>query len=281
MDYYKYHGLGNDYIVIDPNKFHMDLSPAHAQLICDRHYGIGSDGILFGPVQNESGEIGLRIFNPDGSEAEKSGNGLRIFARYLVDEGYEREKRPFSIGTKGGKVRVCVLDKAERIQVKMGKVTFWNTEIPMVGERREVVNEELMIDDKAIYVTCLSVGNPHCVIPMDEISPTIAKQLGPKIESHKCFPNRINIQLLKVIDRRTIYIEIWERGAGYTLASGSSSCAAAAAAYRLGFIDNQVEVHMPGGRLDIKIHPNGQLELTGPVSAISKGFFEDDLKKKL
>jgi diaminopimelate epimerase len=242
----KYHGLGNDYLVIDPNVRDVAMTEANIRLICDRNFGVGSDGILYGPLLD--GDIPrLRILNPDGSEAEKSGNGLRIFAKYLVEKKYVRSKT-FQIKTLGGTVSVQVKDDAaNRIRINMGKVTFISSEIPVSGERREVVNETLNVNGADYQVTCLSIGNPHCVIPMEQVSEEQARAIGPFVENHQRFPNRINMQLLKVIDRANIDIRIWERGAGYTLASGSSSCAAACAAHKLGLVDRDITVHMPGG----------------------------------
>lgn len=276
----KYHGLGNDYLVIDPNVHDINLTADTIRLICDRNFGIGSDGILYGPVR-DSNIPEVRIFNPDGSEAEKSGNGLRIFAKYLFESKYV-DKKNFNIKTSGGTVTVQIQDdKANMININMGKVTFLSTEISINGPEREVVNEELEINKVKYKVTCLSIGNPHCVIPTEDISEEKARQLGPLIENHEMFPNRINMQLLKVIDRNNIEIQIWERGAGYTLASGSSSCAAAAAAYKLKLVNNKINVRMPGGNLFVEIDENGEIFMTGPVEGVFEGHFHIDLNKKL
>jgi diaminopimelate epimerase len=279
-DFFKYHALGNDYIVIDPNKTNINLSAENIKLICHRNFGVGSDGILYGPIfQGEN--ILLKIFNPDGSEAEKSGNGIRIFSRYLVDVGYVIEDS-FTIYTLGGKVSVEILDdKARLIKVNMGTVTFDSELIPVKGERREVVNESLLIHGKEYKVTCLSIGNPHCVIPLNTISKDLVLQLGPDVENNEVFPNRINIQLLKIIDKNNMQIEIWERGAGYTLASGSSSCAAANAAFRLGLVENKIKVHMPGGKIDVEIMKNGDIFMTGSVTSIARGEFAADLWEQI
>jgi diaminopimelate epimerase len=276
----KYHGLGNDYLVIDPNVQDFVMTEANIRLICDRNFGVGSDGILYGPTFKDDVPA-LRIFNPDGSEAEKSGNGLRIFAKYLFEKKYVRSKS-FKIQTLGGIVDVQIQDKtAGLIRINMGKVTFISNEIPVVGAPREVVNEALDINGTEYKVTCLSIGNPHCVIPMEEVSEEAARAIGPFVENHKMFPHRINLQIVRVIDRANIDIRIWERGAGYTLASGSSSCAAAAASHKLGFVDNDVTVHMPGGTLRIEIGADGQIRMTGPVEGTFEGRFHPDLQRKI
>ncbi len=276
----KYHGLGNDYLVIDPNVRDVAMTEENIRLICDRNFGVGSDGILYGPILD--GDIPrLRILNPDGSEAEKSGNGLRIFAKYLFEKKYVPSKN-FKIKTLGGIVDVQVKDDtANLIRINMGKVTFISNEIPVAGDRREVVDEPLDVNGVQYRVTCLSIGNPHCVIPMEEVSEEKARQIGPYVENHKTFPNRINLQILRVMDRANIDIRIWERGAGYTLASGSSSCAAACAAHRLGLVDNDITVHMPGGQLHIEIMDDGEVFMTGPVEGTFEGCFHPDLRKKI
>jgi len=278
--FYKYHALGNDYIVIDPQKTKVNLSEENIQLICHRNFGVGSDGILYGPLLHHN-SIYFKILNPDGSEAEKSGNGIRIFSRYLFDAGYLTSKH-FTLETLGGTVHVELLDAtASRIKVDMGLVTFESKKIPVNGICREVVDEKLEIKGQMYHMTCLSVGNPHCVIPMDTISKALAENIGPIIENHELFPNRINVQLLKVLDRHNIQIEIWERGAGYTLASGSSSCAAASAAFKLGLVDNVVDVHMPGGTINIVIDHGCHVQMTGSVTGVGQGMFMDDLWTKI
>jgi len=279
-DFYKYHALGNDYIVIDPNQTNIDINEQNIKIICNRNIGLGSDGILYGPIFDQQ-KIKLRIFNPDGSEAEKSGNGIRMFSKYLADANYINE-RTFSISTLGGEVSVEIIDlKDGLIKVDMGSVTFQSDLIPVIGERRKVIREPLQVDDESLEVTCVSIGNPHCVIPVTNISKERVLQLGSKIENHPTFPNKINLQLLYVIDKHNIQIEIWERGAGYTMASGSSSCAAASVAYELGLVKREVKVHMPGGEIDIDIKPSGHVYMTGMCTAVAKGEFLDEFKNRL
>jgi diaminopimelate epimerase len=280
MQFYKYHALGNDYIVLDPQKVKINLNKENIRFICHRNYGVGSDGILLGPIFTGD-KINLHIYNPDGSEAEKSGNGLRIFSKYLIDAGYVKEKK-FSVNTIVDQVSIEVLNyDPVLIKIDMGKVTFKSNEIPVNGKVREVINEPFSLNGIFYSITCLSIGNPHCVIPLDKISEALAREIGPFIENNSLFPNRINVQLLKVTDRRNISIEIWERGAGYTLASGSSSCAAASAAYKLGLVDRSVCVTMPGGILDIDIDESGRVHMIGPVSSVAEGNFSKEMLVKL
>lgn len=279
-DFFKYHALGNDYIVIDPNKSSLALTEDNIRLICHRNFGVGSDGILYGPLL-EGGQMRLRILNPDGSEAEKSGNGIRIFSRYLVEAGYVTG-RDFSIVTAGGTVAVAVLDEAASlIKVDMGVASFSSAALPAGGPPREILGEKLTLAGAEYAVNCVSMGNPHCVISLDDISRETAEKLGPLVENHPLFPRRTNVQFLKVVDRGNIRIEIWERGAGYTLASGSSSCAAASVAHRLGLTGPAVKVHMPGGIIDIEIRPDGHVFMTGPVTGVMAGLFAADLRRQL
>lgn len=278
MRFAKYHALGNDYLVLNPADFPSWPEPSVAQIrvICHRNFGVGSDGILWGPLPSQSSNVALRIFNPDGSEAEKSGNGLRIFSRYLWDQGLIRTD-VFTVETPGGQVRAEIKDSGRLITIDMGRVSFASGEIPVAGAGREVINEHLRIQDRDFTFCAATIGNPHCVIPLPEISESLARRYGPDIEVHSIFPRRINVQFLQVLDRKNIRIEIWERGAGYTLASGSSSSAAAAVARRLHLIDDRVTVHMPGGALDIEIAPDFAIRMTGTVNKVADGVLHPEL----
>ena len=277
MNFFKYHALGNDYIVIDPKSFAPELDEKNIKLICHRNFGVGSDGILYGPLPSERAPYRLRIFNPDGREAEKSGNGLRIFCRYLFDQQLVTENKEFLVDTLGGVVRATIFDGGKMIQVDMGKVSFWSDAIPMTGPRREVIRETLGVGEKTFNICAATIGNPHCVILLPEISDALAKTYGPAIETHSNFPKRTNVQFLQVLDRKNIRIEIWERGAGYTLASGSSSSASAAVARKLGLVDSSVTVHMPGGTLQIEIAEDFSIRMTGPVTKIAEGVIAKEM----
>ena len=279
MRYLKYHALGNDYIVLRPESFDLDLSPDVIMIICHRNFGVGSDGILYGPMGSTTCDFKLRIFNSDGSEAEKSGNGLRIFVRSLYDEGIVSEL-PFSVETIGGTVS-CKVDKGGGIvTVQMGEVSFNSLDIPVVGPSREVLNEEISVSGKVLKFCAATIGNPHCIVLTDKPSPLDAQSYGPLIEIDPRFPNRTNVQFMKVIDQGNIQIEIWERGAGYTLASGSSSTAAAAVAYKLGLCDSNITVHMPGGDISIQFNDGFFATMTGPVTKVCEGIMMNEMFSK-
>lgn len=270
MRFAKYQALGNDYLVLEEEES-PSLTAALVRKICDRHFGIGSDGILFLGGRRPGAAFRLRIFNPDGSEAEKSGNGLRICARYLFDRG-EVGTDPFAIATAGGGVS-CQVEDAGSIRVEMGRVSFASGDIPATGPEREVVEEPVEVAGQRLLVTAASIGNPHCVVLGTPVDPANARRLGPLLETHRLFPERTNVQLLEVLSPHVIRIEIWERGAGYTLASGSSSCAAAASAIRLGLGRSPIEVKMPGGTLAIEISPTYDVTMSGPAAPIATGTF--------
>jgi diaminopimelate epimerase len=276
MRFSKYHALGNDYLVVAPKHHPQAFSTSEIVRICDRNFGLGSDGILWGPLPAEDGApFALRIFNPDGSQAQKSGNGLRIFCRYLFDCGLVQHA-PFKVHTLGGVVSATVHEGGGSVTVEMGRVSFDSMRIPVAGVAREVIRESLRVGDETLVFTSASIGNPHCVIERPATSTADVHRLGPLVENHPLFPERTNVQFLTVIDRNTIAIEIWERGAGYTLASGSSSSAAAAVAHRLGLVDDAVNVRMPGGTIEIKIAADYAITMTGSVTKVADGVMANE-----
>jgi len=267
--YVKSHGLGNDYIVIDPAKVPFAITPEAVRLICDRHLGVGSDGILLVAPGNGA-DFGVRVFNPDGSEAEKSGNGARIFAKFLRDHGYTDKDR-FTLDTLGGRVS-CALEhedgRVARVTVDMGKARFDTL-------------DSIDVDGRRLEVTSVSLGNPHCVVIVPDLAKIDVHALGPKIERHPAFPKRTNVQFAEVVSRSEVQILIWERGAGYTLASGSSSCAVVAACQRKGLTGRDVTVSMPGGQLAVTIAHDGEIRMRGPVEEICTGDLSADLLRRL
>lgn len=300
---HKYHALGNDYLVVDPRELALSLEPSAIAAICDRNRGVGSDGILYGPLDSlhpapsadpnreaapsnvarhvapnpegsgaaaPSADFYLRIFNPDGSEAEKSGNGLRIFSLYLYETGLV-ENEPFRIGTLGGVVESRILSRIDHMEDGIRFI-----EIAMGAPEFLPGPSSMEFDGLEFQTVRVSMGNPHCVLLGHKPSEELARRAGPSVERHPSFPNRTNVQFLEVLDRSNIRIEIWERGAGYTLASGTSSCAAASAARRLGLVDDRVTVHMPGGDLLIDMRAGG-ITMTGPAVRTFDALLSDQL----
>ena len=266
MKFSKYHALGNDYIVIDPKNISGELSETDIRAICSRHFGVGSDGILCGPKESDSCDFSLKIYNPDASEAEKSGNGLRIFSRYLWDQSLVSYEE-FTIETKGGVVNSIVGKDGLTVSVDMGKVRF--THEPNLEP--EPIPEIIKIKNKEFTYYLANIGNPHCVILLDNVTPSLAKEYGSIIENDARFSNRTNVQFVKILDKSSIQIEIWERGAGYTLASGSSSTAAASVVHALGLCDSIIDVHMPGGVIGIELDSAFFATMTGAVRKICEG----------
>jgi diaminopimelate epimerase len=275
----KSHGLGNDYFVLDQAGISFHLDEKNIRLLCDVHYGIGSDGVLL-KVPSLKADFGLKIFNPDGSEAEKSGNGLRIFAKYLYDYGHTSGKI-FTIETLGGLVTAEVSGetdgKASRIKVDMGKAIFGSHQIPVISDEIDCFDHPLSTVDETYLINCVSVGNPHCVILRDKLVKAEILKHGSDIENHPMFPNRINVQFAKVISRNEVEILIWERGAGYTLASGSSSCAVAAVMVKKGLTDRKLTVKMPGGILQLEIDEDWNIRMEGEVKEIASGYLSNEL----
>ena len=285
-EFFKGHGLGNDYLAVDPTALSFALTPDNIRAICDRHRGVGSDGILaLAPAQKA--DFGLRIYNPDGSEAEKSGNGLRIFARYLHATG-RVQKQQFTIDTEGGLVRVELhLDEhgdASAATVEMGRATFAPYALPCTLKAEELVAQPIDVHGQSLTFTGVSVGNPHCIVfreQGEQWTEEELRSLGPALENHPLFPRRTNVQLAVPVGRYAIYILIWERGAGPTQASGSSACAAASAAVRLGLVKSPVVVEAPGGALYIDVGANYDLTMKGPVAEVARGAFSPSFLRSL
>ncbi len=276
-EYVKSHGLGNDYLVMDPRTLSIRLTPAAIRLICHRNLGVGSDGIL--TIERRRTGFGMRVLNPDGSEAEKSGNGARIFAKFLWDHGYTR-RRTFTIDTKGGPVAVSLQVSGRRVRsitANMGRASFRSRDIPVSGPDRDVVGEQITVEGNMVEVTAVAMGNPHCVVFVDDPAAVNVSRLGPALETHPLFPNRTNVQFVRVDSTGRVTVRIWERGAGETMASGSSASAVGAACVRHGFTGRHVAVHSPGGVLRVDVSPDWAIRLTGPAEEVCRGTLSAEL----
>lgn len=267
-EFVKSHGLGNDYVVVDTATFGIPLTPERVRLLCHRNLGLGSDGILEVDARER---YFVKIWNPDGSEAERSGNGLRIAAKFLAEHGYAKGDE-FTVETVAGPVRTQLFREAGRVNA---------VRLEMGGAEIDRAQKTLEVGGNTLDVTVLSVGNPHCIVFGQEMSLQRLLDLGPKIENHMRFPKRINVQLAEPISRSRVRALIWERGAGHTLASGTSSCAVAAACYDRGLVDGHVTIEMEGGTLDIDVGADLSIVMKGPVEEVFVGTLSPDLRWRL
>jgi len=261
----KYHALGNDYLVLEDA---AAPSPERVRRLCDRHRGVGSDGVLFTP-RHPAEPFELRIFNPDGGEAERSGNGLRIFAQYLRDQGYSSEEG-CRIRIPAGYVQARF--HPDSIEVDMGLPDFRAGSLPFLGlpADQEFISHLLELDGERLTSNGVSLGNPHCglLVPESANAEVLARRWGPKLEQDPRFPRGVNVEVIQRVDETTLRVHIWERGAGYTLASGTGATASAAITRRLGLVKDHVRIEMPGGLLEVAFDAEGRASLRGPVQRV-------------
>ncbi|UCH38347.1 MAG: diaminopimelate epimerase [Candidatus Bathyarchaeota archaeon] len=269
--FWKMHGIGNDYILID-NRQEAILEeelPMLAQQTCQRRFSIGADGLLLLST-SKLADVRMRIFNSDGSEAEMCGNGIRCLAKYCYDSGVIK-KQAFVIDTLSGlkQVWLTIRDgKAVSVRTDMGQPLFQREEIPMRGDGR-CINEPITVDEYDLQMTCLSVGNPHCVIFVEAVDEFPVQRIGSQIEHHKLFPNRVNVEFVQMVNSGEMRVRVWERGVGETLACGTGACAAAVASNLLGRSSDEILVHLLGGDLTIKYAES--ILMTGPAEKVFEG----------
>lgn len=274
MRFRKYHALGNDYLVLEPGG--ADVCADLVRRLCHRQRGVGADGVLL-EVTAIAADFALRILNPDGSEAETSGNGLRIFARSLHD-GRRVDDAPFRVRTAGGLTTCQLLEAGRRVRVEMGRASFDAARVPVTGASGDVVDVPLGAGyPEGWRYTAVSIGNPHAVVQVPDATPALVRRWGPVIERDPRFPRRTNVQLVTMLAPDRLRIEVWERGAGYTAASGSSACAAAVASRRLGLSGSDVVVVMPGGELQVGVGADLEVVQTGPVAFVAEGAVAPEL----
>ncbi|WP_406669580.1 diaminopimelate epimerase [Pseudomonas putida group bacterium ESBL64] len=266
----KMHGLGNDFMVLDLVSQHAHIQPKHAKQWGDRHTGIGFDQLLIVEAPNNPEvDFRYRIFNADGSEVEQCGNGARCFARFVLDKRLTAKKR-IRVETKSG---IIVLDVQNdgQVSVNMGPPRFIPAEIPLVADA-QAPSYPLEVDGQLYSIAAVSMGNPHAVLRVDDVSTAPVHELGPKIENHPRFPQRVNAGFIQVIDRHRANLRVWERGAGETQACGTGACAAAVAAISQGWMDSPVSLDLPGGRLHIEwAGPGKPVMMTGPAVRVYEG----------
>jgi diaminopimelate epimerase len=271
MKFWKMHGLGNDYIVIDNRDAKIGDSEAAelALKLCSRRFSVGADGVLF--VSNSAvADVKMRIFNADGSEAEMCGNGIRCFAKYCYENGIVRKSEAL-VETLAGTKRVWLTVEnglVISVMVDMGVPVLERSKIPMLGEGT-CINQNLQVNGETYKVTCLSVGNPHCVVFVENVDDFPVQHVGSKIETHRLFPKRTNVEFAQVLGEKEVKLRVWERGCGETLACGTGACATVMAGNLLKKLDSKVRVHLLGG--DLEVEYTDRLFMNGPAEKVFEG----------
>lgn len=273
LQFSKYHGLGNDFILVD-NRHSSDpiLSPEQAEKLCDRHFGIGADGVIFAlPGQNGT-DYTMRIFNSDGSEPEMCGNGIRCMARFLADLEGDAAKSVYTIHTLAGLI-TPKLEADGQITVDMGKPRLLAGEIPttLVAADAQAVAVPLEVAGQTWAVTTVSMGNPHCITFVEDVAAIDLEKVGPQFEHHSVFPQRTNTEFIEVVDRGYLKMRVWERGAGITLACGTGACASLVAAVLNDKSDRKATIELPGGPLQIEWAADDRIFMTGPAERVFVG----------
>ncbi|NLC55886.1 MAG: diaminopimelate epimerase [Armatimonadetes bacterium] len=276
MEFFKYHGIGNDFVLVDGLK---EVIPEEAladtaRRLCDRHFGIGGDGLIL-VLPSHQATYRMRMLNPDGSESEMCGNGIRCFAKYVYDHGLTREPR-ITVETLAGIMapQMTVKDGVvHSVRVDMGEPRLRRREIPMEGGDGDspVIAEPLLVDDTPYAVTTVSMGNPHCVLFVDAVEQFPVAQVGPRIETHPAFPRRTNVEFVQLLSNDAIRMRVWERGAGETLACGTGACGAAVACALNNKTGRKVTVHLAGGDLFIEWADDNHVYMTGPAEEVFRG----------
>lgn len=270
------HGLGNDYVYVNCFEEKIDNPPAVARFVSDRHFGIGSDGlIMINP--SKTADFEMEMYNADGSRGEMCGNGIRCVAKYVYDYGLT-DKTQISVETLGGikYLDLAVEDgKVSLVKVDMGKPELEADRIPIISEREQVIDEPIEVDGKEYHMTGVSMGNPHTVIYVDDVKGLDLEKIGPKFENHERFPKRINTEFVHCIDRQTVEMRVWERGSGETLACGTGACAVAVSSILNNLTDTQVTVKLLGGDLQIEWdREKDRVFMTGPATVVFDGVID-------
>lgn len=280
IEFTKMQGCGNDYVYIDGNRFHipMEQKPELVRHMSNRNFGIGSDGVIFiNPVADKCADFEMEMWNADGTRSEMCGNGMRCVGKYVYDKGLTDKERVAVLS--GGQIKyldyTIEQGKVVLVKVNMGHPILKAEEVPVVSEQEQVVDEKILVQGKEYHMTCVSMGNPHAVVFMDQVADLDIASVGPFFENHARFPRRTNTEFVKVIDRQTLEMRVWERGTGETLACGTGACATAVAAMLNGYTDNIVTVKLLGGDLIIEWDKEENLVyMTGPAEISFEGVIE-------
>lgn len=275
LNFTKMQGIGNDYVYINCLENYIDNPGKLAEKLSDRRFGIGGDGIIL-IDKSDTCDFKMRIFNIDGSEAEMCGNGIRCVGKYVYDKGLTK-KETITIETLGGakvlKLNI-VNNKVATVRVDMGVPEFNPAKIPVITEQDSIINMPLKVGDVTYYITCISTGNPHCVIFVDDVDNLEIEKIGPRIENHIIFSNRANVEFVKVLDKNNLKMRVWERGSNETLACGTGACAVLAAAVANGYSNKKANIKLLGGELDICWEDDNHIYMTGPCELVFEGTIE-------
>lgn len=272
MKFAKIHGLGNDFVIVNHQELPHDDYKTLAIRVCDRHFGIGADGLIL-VFPSETADFKMRIFNIDGSEAEMCGNGIRCFAKYLYEHELTHENK-ITIETLAGIIIPHLIinnGKVDQVRVDMGEPRLKRSEIPAIGNEERVVDEPLEVKEQIYRITGVSMGNPHCITFVDHVDDIVLDTIGPMIETHSFFPQKTNVEFIEVVDRDEIKMRVWERGSGITLACGTGACASVVACILNEKTERKVKVHLPGGDLLIEWAENNHVYMTGPATEVFVG----------
>lgn len=274
MKFTKMHGIGNDYIYVNCFEEKVENPEAVSIYVSDRHKGIGSDGLVL-IMPSDKADFRMRIFNADGSEAMMCGNATRCIGKYVYDKGLT-DKTEITLETNSG-IKYLTLfpenGKVEYVEVDMGKAVIVPKEIPVMAEGESFISVPVEVGGKEYKITCVSMGNPHAVVYLDNISDLELEKMGPLFENHKLFPDRINTEFIEVLDSRTLNMRVWERGSGETFACGTGACASVVASVLNGYCrrDEEITVHLRGGDLKITYCGDGTVIMKGPAALICDG----------
>ena len=273
MKFTKMQGLGNDYVYVNCMEQMVEDAAETARRVSDRHFGIGSDGLIL-ICPSDKADFEMRMYNADGSRGEMCGNGIRCVGKYVYDYGLT-DKTSLFVETLGG-IKHLFLEvedgKVSLVKVDMGPAILEPEKIPVTAEGSRVVDEPLQVDGKTFRMTCVSMGNPHAVIYVDDVQGMDLEKTGPSFENHERFPNRINTEFAHVLDRNTVEMRVWERGSGETLACGTGACAVAVASILNGYTEDQVTVRLLGGDLKIEWdRETNKVYMTGPAEVVFDG----------
>ena len=284
MKFTKMHGIGNDYVYMDCTKERLENPGEIARLVSDRHKGIGSDGLILIQSSDEA-DFEMAIYNADGSYGKMCGNGIRCVAKYVYDNGLT-DKTEISV-ISGGAVKYLKLTvengKVKKVRVNMGEPILKPSEIPVVGDGDKLVAVPIVVDNQVYEMTCVSMGNPHAVVFLDDVENLKIEEIGPRFEQHERFPDRVNTEFVERIDRKNLKMRVWERGSGETMACGTGACATAVAAILNGYAERDVTVHLLGGDLEIRWDETDNcVYMTGPAATVFTGEFDpEELRKSV